>query len=113
MQAVHILGDKRELLPLAGKDAPESGQREMTSVRRALGDIAPSLVIPPADQFRVTGKCFGRGEIGWIALRPKARLRVTKRGHAAFSGDASAGENRDVVGRAEQFLKLVVGDEHG
>lgn len=59
------------------------------------GELLPPLIVETQHQFLVAGEGFRGGNIVYAVLLPEAAV-VTEGGEAAFSADASAGEDYDV-----------------
>jgi len=102
MEVIHILRDESEggdaLLPF---DESDVGR-----VWIGFGDEFSAPCVPFPDEARFAAEGGGGGEFLRFEFRPKAGLRIAKRRHTAFSGDARAGENGDALRDAEALEKF-------
>ena len=96
VQAVDVLGNKRELL-----DSSAPGREHRVGpVRQAARYALSAPVIPCPYQLGVTAECTSRCKLFWSMAAPQA-VCASKGGDAARGRDPSAGEDGDTLGRAQ------------
>jgi hypothetical protein len=89
VQAIHVLGDKREAIAPAGFELYQSVMAGVGVNRFHLG---PALVIEPPDQLRVAGKPLRTGHILNAITFPQA-IGGAKGRHPTFGRHAGSGEH--------------------
>ena len=92
MQGIDVLGDQGDR---AGIVALQPGDGAMCGIGGDLGGTLAAGVVEGVDQGRIAGESFRRGDILDPPVFPQAP-RAPEGAHAAFGGNARAGQNDDV-----------------
>jgi hypothetical protein len=102
VQAVDVLRDQPKI-----DAALDRSERAMTRVRSGLADQFAPPRVPVPDEFRIARERRRRRELLRIVFRPEPGLRIAKRRHAGFGGNARAGQRGDHARTAQARDELV------
>lgn len=102
VEAVHVLGDERELR----EEFFHFDQSEVGGIWFGIGDEFAPPFVPFPDEAGISPEGARRGEVFGAIFGPKAGLGIAKSGDAAFGGDARASENNDTFGGGEALEQI-------